>query len=164
MLLCLFCFFSVGEGMGEGGALSVAREGRVPRVASVAVEAVRRVDALSQEAFDVAAGAPGDRNAFAISLEAGVKARGDRHRALRVRAPRSSLTYGDLGVFETADAATMPSRNDAIAAPATRPLKDFLAGAMGASSVGMVLYDAMPAEQWFSVLGYARARSIRASV
>ena len=52
LLLCLF-FFSVGEGMGEGrsrrevGALSVAREGRVPRVARVAVEAVRRVDALS---------------------------------------------------------------------------------------------------------------------
>ena len=96
LLLCLFFVFSVGEGMGEGdlvvmlGALSVAREGRVPRVARVAVEAVRRVDALSQEAVDVAAGAPGDRNAFAISLEAGVKARGDRHRALRVRAPRSS--------------------------------------------------------------------------
>ena len=72
-------------GLVMSGALSVAREGRVPRVAGVAVEAVRRVDALSQEAFDVAVGAPADRNAFAISLEAGVKACGDRHRALRVR-------------------------------------------------------------------------------
>ena len=77
---------------------SVACEGRVPRVARVAVEAVRRVDALSQEAVDVAAGAPGDRNAFAIRLEAGVEARGDRHRALRVRAPRSSLTLKTIFV------------------------------------------------------------------
>ena len=91
LLLCLSIFLVLGEGDLVVGAPSVAREGRVPRVARVAVEAVRRVDALSQEAVDVAAGAPLDRNAFTIRLEADVKARGDRHRALRVRAPRSSL-------------------------------------------------------------------------
>ena len=65
----------------------------------------------------------------------------------------------------TADAATMPSRNDAIAAPATRPLKDvcFL-GVRCASSSGIVLYVVIACERTNgSQQSFARARSIRAS-
>ena len=59
LLLCLFFVFSVGEGMGEGdlvvmlGALSVAREGRVPLVlVLLAVFALAYVDVAAKIALD----------------------------------------------------------------------------------------------------------------
>ena len=90
MLLCFFfVFFSVGEGMGEGdlvvmlGALSVAREGRVPLVlVLLAVFALAYVDVAAKIALDraVAGVRPGDSDATAITLvglEAYVHARRD---------------------------------------------------------------------------------------
>ena len=90
LLLCFFfVFFSVGEGMGEGdlvvmlGALSVAREGRVPLLlVLLAVFARAYVDVAAKIALDraVAVVGPGDSDATAITLvglEALVHARRD---------------------------------------------------------------------------------------
>ena len=77
LLLCLFFVFSVGEGMGEGdlvvmlGALSVAREGRVPLLlVLLAVFALAYVDVAAKIALDraVAVVGPGDSDATAITL------------------------------------------------------------------------------------------------
>ena len=77
MLLLCFVFFSVGEGMGEGGsrrevgALSVAREGRVPLVlVLLAVFALAYIDVAAKIALDraVAVFGPGDSDATALTL------------------------------------------------------------------------------------------------
>ena len=82
LLLCLFfLFFSVGEGMGDGEiswcAISVAREGRVPLLVLLAVFARPYVDVAAKIALDraVAVFGPGDSDATANALSAGLRAR-----------------------------------------------------------------------------------------
>ena len=87
MLLTVFFFFSVGgRDRGKGdlvvGALSVAREGRVPLLVLLAVFARPYVDVAAKIALDraVAVFGPGDSDATAITLvglEALVHARRD---------------------------------------------------------------------------------------
>ena len=104
LLLCLFFVFSVGEGMGEGdlvvmlGALSVAREGRVPLVlVLLAVFALAYVDVAAKIALDraVAVVGPGDSDAAAITLvgpEASVHARRDGQGTINwLRAARRAM-------------------------------------------------------------------------
>ena len=90
MLLVIFCLFlghwqCVREGWGSG-ALLVAREGRVPRLALVPVVAIINVNALAAITFDGAVGPPFDGDALAVVVfETLVKACCDGHRAVRDR-------------------------------------------------------------------------------
>ena len=88
MLLTVFSFLVLGRGLGKGrsrrevGALSVAREGRVPLLVLLAVFARPYVDVAAKIALDraVAVFGPGDSDATAITLvglEALVHARRD---------------------------------------------------------------------------------------
>ena len=81
MLLCLSVFLVLGKGWGMGrsrrGALSVAREGRVPLLVLLAVFALAYVDVAAKIALDraVAVFGPGDSDATANALSAGLRAR-----------------------------------------------------------------------------------------
>ena len=97
MLLCLSVFLVLGKGWGMGrsrrGALSVAREGRVPLLVLLAVFARPYVDVAAKIALDraVAVFGPGDSDATAITLvglEALVHARRDGHGINWFRAAR----------------------------------------------------------------------------